>query len=57
MIKFILLIFLIIISIHIGISILAKELYKFRKITSEECEYYSSCKYILDKITSFFKHE
>lgn len=57
MIKFILIIFLIIISIHTGISILAKELYEFRKITSEECEYYSSYEYILDKITSFFKHE
>lgn len=57
MIEFILIIFLIIISIHTGISILAKELYEFRKITSEECEYYSSYEYILDKITSFFKHE
>jgi hypothetical protein len=57
MIKFILLICSIVIFIHIGISILAKELYKFGKITSEECEYYSSYEYILDKITSFFKHE
>lgn len=57
MIKFILLICSIVIFIHIGISILAKELYKFRKITSEECEYYSSYEYILDKITSFLKHE
>lgn len=57
MIKFILLLVLSLAAGHIGIAILAKELYKLRKITSEEYEYYTSYEYILDKITSFFKHE
>lgn len=57
MIKFILLIILSLAAAQIGIDVLAKELYKSKKITSEEYEYYSSYEYILDKITSFFKHE
>ena len=55
MIKFILLIILSLAAAQIGIDVLAKELYKAKKITSEECKYYCSFKYILDKITSFLK--
>lgn len=57
MIEFILLLILSVTSGHLGMAILAKELYELRKITSEEYEYYASYEYILDKITSFFKHE
>jgi hypothetical protein len=57
MIKFILLIILSLAAVQIGIDILARELYKSKKITSEEYEYYTSCKYIFDKITSLFKNE
>lgn len=55
MIKFILLVILSLASVQLGIDALAKELYKTKKITSEECEYYCSFKYILDKIASFLK--
>lgn len=57
MIKFILLVILSLAASRLGIDTLAKELYKSKKITSTEYEYYSSNQYILDKITSFFKHE
>lgn len=57
MIEFILLIILSLSAGQIGITILAKELYKSEKITLIEYEYYSSFEYILDKITNLFKHE
>lgn len=57
MIKFILLVILSLAVGHLGIATLANELYKSKKITSAEYEYYASYQYILDKITSFFKHE
>lgn len=57
MINFILVVILSLITTLIGIEILATDLYKSKKITSEEYEYYSSYEYILDKITKFFKHE
>lgn len=57
MIKFILLLVLSLAVAHLGMATLANELYKSKKITSSEYEYYASYEYILDKITSFFKHE
>lgn len=57
MIKFILLIILSVVSGHLGMTTLANELYKSKKITSAEYEYYASYQYIFDKITSLFKHE
>jgi hypothetical protein len=57
MIKLILLIILSAASAQLGIDTLAKELYKAKKINSEEYAYYSSFQYLLDKITSLFKHE
>lgn len=57
MIKFILLLVLSLAAAHLGITTLANELYKSKKITSSEYAYYASHEYILDKITSFFKHE
>lgn len=57
MIEFILPLVLSLAAAHLGMAILANELYKSKKITSSEYEYYASYEYILDKITSFFKHE
>lgn len=57
MIKLILLIILSAASAQLGMDTLAKELYKAKKINSEEYAYYSSFQYLLDKITSLFKHE
>ena len=57
MIKLILLIILSVASGHLGMATLANELYKSKKITSAEYEYYASYQYIFDKITSLFKHE
>jgi hypothetical protein len=57
MIKFILLLVLSLAAAHLGMATLANELHKSKKITSSEYEYYTSYEYILDKITSFFKHE
>lgn len=57
MIEFILPLVLSLAATHLGMATLANELYKSKKITSSEYEYYASYEYILDKITSFFKHE
>ena len=57
MIEFILPLVLSLAAAHLGMATLANELYKSKKITSAEYEYYASYEYILDKITSFFKHE
>lgn len=57
MIKFILMVFLVLVSIKLGIGILAGDLYRSKKITSVEYDYYSSYEYILDEITKLFKHE
>ena len=57
MIKFILIVFLVLVSIKLGIGILAGDLYHSKKITSVEYDYYSSYDYILDEITKLFKHE
>lgn len=57
MIKLILLIIFSAASAQLGMDTLAKELYKAKKINSEEYAYYSSFQYLLDKITSLFKHE
>lgn len=57
MIKLILLIILSLVATKLGITTIARELYKANKITSEEYKYYSSFEYILDKITNLFKHE
>lgn len=57
MIKFILLLLLSLATAHLGMATLANELYKSKKITSAEYEYYASYQYIFDKITSLFKHE
>lgn len=57
MIKFILIVFLVLVSIKLGIGILAGNLYRSKKITSAEHDYYSSYEYILDEITKLFKHE
>lgn len=57
MIEFILLIILSVASGNLGMATLANELYKSKKITSAEYEYYASYQYIFDKITSLFKHE
>lgn len=57
MIKFMLIVFLVLVSIKLGIGILAGNLYRSKKITSVEHDYYSSYEYILDEITKLFKHE
>lgn len=57
MIKFILIVFLVLISVKLGIGILARHLYHSKKITSIEYDYYSSYEYILDEITKLFRHE
>ena len=57
MIKFILIVFLILVSVKLGIGILAGNLYLSKKITSAEHDYYSSYEYILDEITKLFNHE
>ena len=58
MIKFMLIVFLVLVSVKLGIGILAGNLYRSKKITSAEHDYYySSYEYILDEITKLFKHE